>query len=56
MDCGIKGCDKRAVNTYSYSAPLKPNPYTGEKLIVVVPLCKDHSMNKPDTLSREDLK
>ncbi len=39
MDCGIKGCDKPAVNTYSYSAPLKPSPY-GEKLIVAVPFCK----------------
>jgi hypothetical protein len=27
MECGIKGCDKPAVNTYSYSAPLKPCPY-----------------------------
>jgi hypothetical protein len=55
MDCGIKGCDKPAVNTYSYGAPLKPSPY-GEKLIVEVPLCKDHSKGKPDTLSREELK
>ncbi len=45
MDCGIKGCDKPAVNTDSYSAPLKPSPY-GEKLIVAVPLCKDHSKSR----------
>jgi len=55
MNCGIKGCRKTAVNTYPYSASLKANPY-GEKLVVDLPLCKDHSVNKPDTLSREDLK
>jgi hypothetical protein len=27
MDCGIKGCTKVALNTYSYSAPLKANPH-----------------------------
>jgi len=56
MDCGIKGCGKPAVNTYSYSAPLEPNPYMGEKWIAAIPLCKDHSKNRPATLSLEDLK
>ena len=56
MVCDIKGCGKPAFKTYPYSGLLKPNPYTGEKLVVDLPLCEDHAKSRPDTLSREELK
>lgn len=55
MECGIKGCDKPAVNTYPYSAPMN-GPYEATKVTAAIPLCEDHSKSRPDTLSREDLK
>ena len=56
MNCAIKDCNKSAMKTYTYSAPLKPSAFMAEKLTLDVPLCKEHAGNRPDTLSLQDLK
>lgn len=44
------------MNTYTYSGTPKPSPLMAEKLLVMVPLCLEHSQNRPATFSLEGLK
>ena len=54
MNCHMPGCKEPVFNTSIYSAPTKPNPFGAQKLVLQVPLCKEHDKNRPDTVSLED--